>query len=59
MDLPLPRRGGDHSAASLDRIIKDVDVLFLVTDTRESRWLPSVLGAFHRKALKISYDRLF
>ncbi|KAM0684141.1 Autophagy protein 7 [Mitosporidium daphniae] len=28
----------------LEAFVVDADVLFLVTDTRESRWLPSVLG---------------
>lgn len=33
----------------LEAFVVDADVLFLVTDTRESRWLPSVLGLHHNK----------
>ena len=35
----------------LETLIIDADVLFLVTDTRESRWLPSVLGLRHDKVV--------
>ena len=36
-------------AASLDELVTDHDVVFLLMDTRESRWLPTVLASSKRK----------
>ena len=36
------------SAAELESLVIDHDVVFLLTDTRESRWLPTALAAKHR-----------
>ncbi len=36
----------------LENLVRDHDVVFLLMDTRESRWLPTMLGALHGKVIK-------
>ncbi len=36
-----------EAVARLDDLVADADAVFLLTDTRESRWLPSLLAAAH------------
>lgn len=35
----------------IDELIREHDVVFLLTDTRESRWLPSIIAASYDKVL--------
>jgi len=40
----------DHkNIDSLSKLIEDHDVIFLLTDSRESRWLPTMLSSLHNK----------
>ncbi|KAJ1741686.1 proteasome regulatory particle base subunit [Coemansia sp. RSA 1086] len=57
MSIPMP--GHAVSPAELERtratveqleqLVKTHDAVFLLTDSRESRWLPTMLGTLHRK----------
>lgn len=38
-----------ESCQQLEGLIKDHDVIFLLLDTREARWLPTLLSSYHRK----------
>lgn len=58
LTVPMPghRIEGEAEKAELkktletiENLIQSHEVLFLLTDTRESRWLPTLLGALHRK----------
>ena len=40
-----PEDAARKDVAELERLIKSHDVVFLLMDSRESRWLPTVIGA--------------
>lgn len=37
--------------STLEQLIDDHDAIFLLMDSRESRWLPTVIGAAKQKVL--------
>eukprot|EP00550_Attheya_septentrionalis_P003782 CAMPEP_0198284134 /NCGR_PEP_ID=MMETSP1449-20131203/3627_1 /TAXON_ID=420275 /ORGANISM="Attheya septentrionalis, Strain CCMP2084" /LENGTH=734 /DNA_ID=CAMNT_0043981051 /DNA_START=148 /DNA_END=2352 /DNA_ORIENTATION=+ len=49
LSIPMPGHALEDEAAveTLDQLIQESDVVFLLTDTRESRWLPTVACAAH------------
>ncbi len=60
MQIPLPSRSLVNSNAEnayfktleqLETIISEHDVLFLLTDSRESRWYPTLIGKFLNKVV--------
>eukprot|EP00892_Ulva_mutabilis_P003533 jgi/Ulvmu1/1551/UM110_0014.1 len=40
-----------EDVTQLDELVREADAVFLLTDSRESRWLPSLLAATHDKLL--------
>jgi len=60
LSIPMPGHSVAQSPEEIEKVQKDVskleelidghDAVFLLMDTRESRWLPTVLGALKRKA---------
>ena len=56
LSIPMPghaesKESIETSVETLDKLIKEADAIFLLTDTRESRWLPTVMAASHDKPL--------
>jgi len=48
-DCPEAQQGVLDSVNQLDQLVQDHDIVFLLTDTRESRWLPTVQSLAHGK----------
>lgn len=60
-DIPMPGHllTDKKNVARLDDFIRSHDLIFLLTDSRESRWLPSVLSRHHGKMtinMALGYD---
>lgn len=56
LSIPMPghaesKEAIEQSVTKLDQLIQDCDVVYLLTDTRESRWLPTLMAAAHNKIL--------
>ncbi|KAK3868936.1 hypothetical protein Pcinc_025714 [Petrolisthes cinctipes] len=57
LSVPMPgHRVGEsmleqvrEDVATLEKLVETHDALFLLMDSRESRWLPTLLGAAHKK----------
>ena len=45
-----------EAVKQLEELIENHDVLFLLMDTRESRWLPTVIGSSKRKVHENEID---
>lgn len=43
------RKQTTEALATIEELVKSHNVLFLLTDSRESRWLPTMLGATYNK----------
>lgn len=56
LSIPMPghaesRQVIAEAVEALDKLVQECDVIFLLTDTRESRWLPTIMAAAHDKML--------
>jgi len=56
LSIPMPghveeRESMEKTVTKLDALVQEADVIFLLTDTRESRWLPTVMAAAYDKIL--------
>ena len=51
---PIPPASVEQAkkdVATLEKLVDEHDVIFLLMDSRESRWLPTVLGAAKGKVV--------
>ena len=57
---PIPPSSVDKTKADiavLEKLINDHDAMFLLMDSRESRWLPTVIGASKGKVRTAAFVR--
>jgi ubiquitin-like modifier-activating enzyme ATG7 len=64
LSVPMPGHFHDekqirNDIVQLEDLIKEHDVVFLLMDSRESRWLPTLLGAAHEKVSYYSWLLFF
>lgn len=63
MHIPMPGHSVGESTLNerekdvetLTDLINNHDIIFLLTDSRESRWLPTLLGAYFGKVRKVIF----
>ena len=49
----------EEDISTLDQLVQDHDVVFALTDSRESRWLPTVMAASHHKVSYCVYTSMW
>ncbi len=53
MRVPMPGHPVEHSGVigQFETLVEDADLVFLLTDSKEGRWLPTMLGKYHNKTV--------
>jgi ubiquitin-like modifier-activating enzyme ATG7 len=53
MRVPMPGHPTESSDAigQFETLVKDADLVFLLTDSKEGRWLPTMLGKYHNRVV--------
>lgn len=63
MHIPMPghpvgesfKEQTEKDVEQLEQLVAAHDIIFLLLDSREARWLPTVLGALHQKVAVYNY----